>query len=31
MKNTRLMAVAAAAALALGLSACGGSASDGDR
>ena len=29
MKNTRLMVVAAATALALGLSACGGSASDG--
>src|SRR6478609_10360516 len=29
MKNTRLMAVAAAAALALGLSACGGSANNG--
>ncbi|MGO4603221.1 ABC transporter substrate-binding protein [Terrabacter sp. 2YAF2] len=29
MKNTRMMAVAAAAALALGLSACGGSASNG--
>ena len=29
MKNTRLMAVAAAAVLALGLSACGGSASNG--
>jgi peptide/nickel transport system substrate-binding protein len=29
MKNTRLMAVAAAAVLAVGLSACGGSASNG--